>query len=397
MKKLLALLMSILIVFTGLVGCKSSDDGLLSQYKNRPKEVIVYYSANAYGQDWIVNIAEKYMSTHNTDTYINIKKTVTQTEDLSRIEAGGAPGDLYMLDCHLEEKTFAYENISDVYDSYPIGETEKKISQKIEAPFVNYYKNSGASDYIMPKTSILGGYNFAYNKTILDTAFPEGYTLPRTTNEFIELGSKLKDHAYLMISSFGDSTDYGIYLYKAWFAQLIGFEAFENFCDGRYYDEVQEKYVFNETEPTFFATHKEELQEYYEIVKGIYLKENDYTHSNSLDMGAMDAEAVLSGIGYGENPKLGAFMIQGAYVEQEMGWMLESQKSAGKEQEIRMMQTPVASGIIKRTPSIETEDELRVVIDYVDKILAGETAEKPANVDDKDIEIIKEARTICGT
>ena len=396
MKKLLALLIATLVVFTGTVGCKANDDGALSQFKDRPNEVVVYYSSNAYGGDWLTKIAEKYMTTHNDDTYINVKKTVEQTSDLAKIESGVAVGDLYLLDMHLEDKTFAYEDLSDVYDSYPIGETAKTVGQKLDPAYQNYYKNSGAYNYVMPKTSVFGGYNFAYNKTVLDSILPEGYTLPRTTTEFVELGSAIKDDAYLLVNSFSDSSDYGKYMYNAWFAQLIGYEAYENYLMGRYFDEAQNKYVFDETAPTYYTKYKTAIQDYYNILKDIYTKDNGYIHSNSIDMTAMDAEAVLAGYGFGLNSKPAIFMINGTYVEQELGWMLEEQKAANNPQEIRMMQMPVASDIIKRTPTIETDQELRTVIDYVDKILDGETAVKPEGVSDDDIAIVQEARTICG-
>lgn len=397
MKKLVALLTALLIVLTGMVGCKGVDDGgELAEFKNRPNEVIVYFASNAYGQDWINEIARKYMTDHNTDTFINVKKTVTQTEELAKIESGISVGDLYMLDCHLEEKVFAYESIADVYDSYPIGETEKKISEKILPAYLGYYTNSGAGDYIMPKASIGIGYQFAYNKTVLDSILPDGYTLPRTTNELLELGTKIKDDAYLLINSFGDSSDYGKYMYNGWFAQLIGMEAYQNFRMGRYYDDATGKWLFNEEAPTYYEKQKEAIQEYVEILRNIYTLDNGYIHENSVDMTAMDAEAVFAGYGFGQNLKPGVFMINGSYVEQEMGWMLEEQKAVDNAQEIRMMQMPVASGIISRTPSISSDSELRTVIDYVDKVLMGESATKPEGVEDADIEIIKESRTISA-
>lgn len=397
MKKLLAILTAALVVFTGMFGCKAGDDGALSQFKNRPNEVVVYYTSNAYGQDWIMKIAEKYMTDHNDDTYINLKKTVEQTSELAKVESGVAVGDLYMLDMHMEDKIFAYEDISDVYDSYPIGETTKKISEKIDPMFANYYKNSGAYNYIIPKAAALGGYQFTYNKTVLDTIFPDGYTLPRTTTEFIELGEAIKGQAYLLVNSFSDGSDYGKYMYNAWFAQLIGYEAYENFRMGKYFDATQNKYVFDKNAPTYYTKYKDAIQSYFNLLNGIYAKDNGYIHSNSIDMGAMDAEAVMAGYGFGQNLTPGVFMINGIYLEQEMGWMLEEQKAVSNDQEIRTMQMPVASDIIKRTASIETEAELRTVISYVDKVIAGETATKPENVSDEDIAIIQEARTICGS
>lgn len=397
MRRVASLLAASLIATSGLVGC-SGGAQVLTEFKNRPNEVVVYYvGTNAYGQDWITEIAKKYMTDHNSDTYINLKKTVVQIEELSKIEAGVSAGDLYLLDCHMESQVHAFEDISDVYDSYPIGESEKKISEKLLPSLAAYYQNSGAQNYIMPKANIMGGMNFAYNKTVLDEIYPNGYTLPRTTDEFIEMGTDINEDAYLLISSFADNTDYAVYMFKSWFAQLIGFEAYEQFLDGRYYDEVQEKYVFDATAPTVYSQYKDAVESYYKTINNIYAKSNGYLHKNSVDMGAMDAEAVLAGFGFGENAKPGVFMVQGAYVEQEMGWMLEEQKSAGNPQEMGMMQMPVASDIIKRTPSIENDVELRTVIDYVDKVLAGESATKPENVTDEDIAIIQEARSICGT
>ena len=75
MKKFLALFSAMLIALTAFTGCKTPDTGDLLEFKNRPNEVVVYYSYNAYGKNWITEIAEKYMTEHNDDTYINLKKS----------------------------------------------------------------------------------------------------------------------------------------------------------------------------------------------------------------------------------------------------------------------------------------------------------------------------------
>ena len=118
----------------------------------------------------------------------------------------------------------------------------------------------------MPKTSVFGGYNFAYNKTVLDSIFPNGYTLPRTTTEFIEFGNAIKDKAYLLVNSFGDSSDYGKYMNQAWFAQLIGYEAYENFRMGRYFDETQNKFVFDASAPTYYTKYINSIKNFYDIL-----------------------------------------------------------------------------------------------------------------------------------
>lgn len=393
--KILAVVLAGLLVGSTMAGCGGAN-GELDAFKNRPNEVVVYYGANGYGSQWITRVAEKYMTDHNQDTYINLKKTVTQLEDLAKVESGVAVGDLYLLDAHMEEKTFAFENISDVYNSYPIGETEKKIVDKLDPAYKNYIWQAGTQDYIMPYLGISGGYNFAYNKTLLDSILPEGYTLPRTTNEFLELGETIKEDAYLLNASFKDASDWILFMNGTWFAQLLGEEGYRQYLNGRYYDESQEKYLFDETKPTVYEKNATAVEDYFEIMKSMYSKENGYVHEDWVAMDAMDVEAAFAGFGFGQNSKLGAFLIHGTFLEKEMDWLLAEQEAMGNKTEIRMMRTPMASAIIKRTPSIQSEDELRTVIDYVDKVMAGESATKPEGVEDKDIAIIQEARGMSG-
>lgn len=399
MKKLVSLIAAMVLALTALTGCNTSNGGELGSYSDRPNEVVVVFAANAFGKDWITQVAKNYMDKHNSDTYVNVKQTVIQLEDLSKIEAGIATGDLYLLDCHTEEKIGYFEDISDVYESYPIGETEKTVREKLPDMYYDYFKSAGAEKYIMPKKSINGGFNFAYNKTVLDEFMPEGYSIPRTTDEFIAMGNALKGKAYLLVCSFGEaSTEYSSYMLNAWFAQLLGYETYQNYMNGRYYDEATGKYIFDESAPTVYIKNKEAVKDYYSIIESIYSKENGYLHADTTAIGAMEGEAVLAGYGFGQNLTPAAFMVQGSYYEQEAGWMLEEKKAAGDEQEIGFMQIPIASAIIKRTPSIPNDNKLREVIDYVDKKLAGDTtAVAPSGVTAEDIAIIEDARQICGT
>ena len=99
--------------------------------------------------------------------------------DLAKVESGVNCGDLYILGLHMEDGIAYYEDLSDVYNSYPIGEEgQKKIIEKVSQYSYEYYENSGAQNYIMPKGGSGAGTNYAYNKTVLDEIFPDGYTLP---------------------------------------------------------------------------------------------------------------------------------------------------------------------------------------------------------------------------
>ena len=78
--------------------------------------------------------------------------------------------------------------------------------------------------------------------------------------------------------------------------------------------------------------------------------------------------------------------VCGDWLENEM----KNQKGNGDV--LKYMKTPILSGIIEKTPSIENDDVLREVVSYVD----GEITEKPAGVTDEDVAYIREARKIEG-
>ncbi len=401
MKKFIALIAAVLVAITAFPGCKTTQTGELEEFRNRPKEVVVYYSYNAYGKNWITEVAKKYMTDYNTDTYINLKKSLDSGTDLAKVESGVNVGDLYILDMHMEGHVDYYEDITDVYDSYPIGEDgQKKIIDKLDPAMIEYYRNSGAQNYIIPKSGVSAGNNYVYNKTILEEIYPDGYTLPRTTDEFIEMGNYLKNNTeyYLIQGSIGDtdSGDYINYMHKVWFAQLIGHKDYEQFLSGRYFDATTQKYLFDEANPTAYSNRKEAVKDYYEIIDSIYAKANGYMQPDSGIVNQATAQLLLAGLSYGDY-KTGVFLANGSAVEMSMDYMLAEQESSGTPQELGMLKIPMASEIIKRTPSIKNDIMLREVIDYVDKILLGESATKPANVTDADITIIEEARSIIGS
>lgn len=236
------------------------------------------------------------------------------------------------------------------------------------------------------------GYGWAYNKTLLDSSFPNGYVLPRTTDEFFQMGNELKNQGkYLYVTSYGDGNDYLAYGRHVWFAQLMGYEGYYNYYDGKYYDSTTNSYIFDENAPTVVSKYEEQHKDYYDLCKKLGLKESGYAHIDSDSMEFMDANAVLAGFPFGENNSRAAFLFSGQWLENEIAWLLADQESMDNEQEIRCMKMPVASAIIKRTPSIENDEELKAVIDYVD----GVTQTKP-DVTDDDVAIISEARSFVG-
>ena len=396
-KKVVALLAAGLMTVGGLTGCGEKQTGL-EDFKDRPNKVTVTYNANAYGKEWITQIAREYMTNYNTDTYIYLEQTVTPMEESSKILSDSASGDLYLFDHHLQDLEYNVETLTDVWDSYPIGEDgQTKIKDKLSPLLKSIKDPRNVRSFSVPYSQGTT-YGFVYNKTVLDEAFPDGYTLPRTTDELFELGDVLKtidlegikedQDVYLMSCCYADSNENLRYSQQTWFYQLMGFEKTSQYYEGRYWDETAQKYVFDENKPTVFEAYKDELKEFYELVYKLTTAGNGYVHKDANSMESIYASGAVAGAGFKSNKSKTVFKVDGPYFEEEAKVFLEPLKNRGQEQTMGMMRYPVASGIIKRLSTVNDDATLREVISFVD----GETTTAPAGVSEADIAIVAEAR-----
>lgn len=389
MKKLVSMLMALVVLLGLFTGCNGGQS-TLEEFKNRPNKVIVTYFNSGYGLTWLEEVAREYMTNYDTETYIDLKPTVMATGERDKILSGTSTHDIYMLETHMEGLEKYTIDLSHIYEQTALGE-ETLIKDKVDKNLYNIYLNREGKSYMYPYVNHLG-YGWAYNKTLLDSSFPAGYVLPRTTDEFFEMGDSLKaQDKYLYVTGYADNNDYLAYGRHIWYAQLLGYEGYVNYQNGKYYDSTTNSYVFDETAPTVIAKYEQEHKDYYDLCKRIGLKENGYAHVDSDSMEFMDANAVMAGFPFGENENRAAFLYSGQWLENEIAWLLADKESMNDKQEIRCMKMPVASAIIKKTPSIADDDELRAVIDYVD----GVTDTKP-DATNEDIERIAEARKFIG-
>lgn len=400
-KRTIALVFAALMAVGGLAGCNREKQTGLEEFKNRPKKVSVIYNANAYGKEWITQIAKEYMTKHNTDTYIHLDQTVKPTEEFSKVQNDSASADLYLFDQHLQDLENNVEKLDDVWNSYAIGEenvTGAKLIKDKLSPLLKSWKDPRDVRSISIPYSQGTTYGFVYNKTVLDAAFPNGYTLPRTTDELFEMGDTLKavdlagidekQDIYLMSCSYADTNENLRYSQDLWFTQIIGYEKAIQYGEGRYYDTTTSTYVFDEEKPTIFEIYKSELQDFYNIVYKLTNAENGYVHKDAASMNYIYAGGAEAGAGFKANKSKTVFKVDGPYFESESKMFLESLKSRGEEQTMGMMHFPVASAIINRLATISDEETLREVISYVD----GETTSKPEGVSDADIAEVRQAR-----
>ena len=388
MKKSICSILVASVLCFSFVGC-NSNQGKNNEYANRPKEVKLIISSDGYGEKWINDVAEYYMENVDTETYINVMHTVLHTEEGQKVQTGQSEADLTAFSHALFRSSGYLNELTSLYDEKVYGE-DKTLGEKVFPQLKDVYEEDGKW-YQIP-TGNNCGFSFAYNKTTLDTIFgKDNYQLPRTTDEMFAFGDTLKEKdTYLTVFALYDNTDYLRYGANAWLAQMLGYETRQNLIDGKFFDENGEFVLQQNAEFLGDPLIKNAVTSTWEVLQKLCTQKNGYGHPNSNSMMFMDAQAALCGLGYPNNPRKVAMMFNGPWLENEMAYLIAEME---QHQELRYMKMPVMSDIITRTESIDTEEQLRQVISYID----GDVSERPMFVTDKDVKIITEARNMTGS
>ena len=390
----LTALLLVLVMSTGLfAGCKSNDEGLLSDYENRPKQVRVLHNNAGYGDQWIKDVAKYYMDNVDKDTYINIKNTPLDGEEGIKLSAGTQTHDVYLLG-YLYDYNKADNflvDLADIYNGKSTGEdvlVKDKISDELESKI---YPTNSDKIFYLPYGEGMSGYKFCYNLTTVKEALGEDYVLPRTTDELFEFGDKLKaKNVFLTVAHYGDGMDY--FTPEIWIAQAMGIENYNHVLAGEYKN-AQGEWVLSEDYPHVIEDNLGAYAAMYDVVSKLTLKTNGYIHSNSDAMDFMAAERALAGLGFATNMAKVAYHYNGSYVLGEMEEYLKAMEAKGQPQTLGATKVPLMSSVIERTTTIADDTVLRQVVDYVD----GVTTTKPSGISDADIETVRDARGIAGT
>lgn len=386
-------LLLVFLMTTGMfAGCKVNDEGLLADYKSRPKEVRVLHNNAGFGDQWIKDVAKYYMDNVDTETYINIKNTPLDGEEGIKLSAGTQTHDVYLLS-YLYDYNKADNflvDLRDIYDGKSTGENvlvKDKIDDEIENKI---YPKDNDAIYYLPYGEGLSGYKFCYNLTTVQEALGDGYVLPRTTDELFEFGDALKaKNVFLTVAHYGDGMDY--FSPEIWLAQAMGIENYNHVLAGEYKNS-QNEWVLAEDYPHPIEDNLDAYAAMYDVVSRLTLKTNGYMHEKSDAMDFMDAERVLAGLGYGTNSAKVAYHYNGSYILGEMEEYLNAMANNGKPQTLGATKVPLMSSVINRTTTIANDNVLRQVVDYVDGVITT----KPEGVSNEDIEIVREARNISG-
>ena len=371
MKKVIAFLVLAVMIFTAASCTKPSDNsGDMSDYARRKNKITFSYYAGGYGADWVNAVAKDYMDNVDTELYIEIKKSSDNTTAKSNIESNVGIADLYQIEADMFDLSDSLEDLTDFYENTLVYGENVKIKDKMPAYAINYYNENGRY-YQLPQTAMTG-FNWVYNKTLLDKTFgKDKYVLPKTTNEMLEFGAKcFEKGVFLTAAALADTAggDYTQYALMNWFAQMTGLDGWNNFNSGLV--ERDGKLVLSEAAPYVLSDNKTAIESTYKFAEKLYGKaegnEVQYLHKNSKLFEYKDLDKVFYGGKFRAQTLPGIAMCYvGGWLETEVKEYFE--EGVIQKQEVYAIPSPVISDIVKTLENKNmTDAELSQIIGEID-------------------------------
>lgn len=385
------------VLMLSLFGCGGTQDeqgGDSIDTANRSKRFTLCYYEGGYGVEWIQAVVNDYMENINTDVAITLKSSTDNDSTRVKIKAQTGTYDLYLLEVDMFNNQTVLEELTGWLDMEVPGESGVKVADKIPQKWIDYYTEDG-SIYQMPATNFLG-WNWSYNKTLLDETLGEGnYKLPNTTDEMFALGEDLFNNNVYLTTFVGTDTtggaDYLRYCFEVWFAQMTGMEGYNHYFNCEYNNNGT--YEVATDTPKNIEENRNAIEKTYTVAQTLCQGANgvEYVHGKCESLNFIDAQFLLyQGTFKGVEDYPIAFYYNTAAGEREMAPYIED--GIIPEQDVRMMKMPVISAITDRTETINDDVTLSAVVDFVD----GTAAQAPAGVSEADIEIVREARSMMA-
>lgn len=384
----------------GCSGNKESQGGGGGGGNPNASQTLSIYSLNrGYGIKWLEEI-EKLFEEENPDINVEFKAAADVEQMANTIAAGPGSNDVdlyfmlgwtaFALRDSYANKWAGYpdglEDLTSLFDTQIPGES-LTLGQKMIPSVKEMVRDSkdGTDKYFaMPWVS--GVMGLTYNHDVISKALnTEDYQLPRTTDELYEFAVKIKDGGATPFVYPGQLDQWSRNMAYSWWAQHEGITNYNNFFEGKAFDEATETYVEGSRKILEQQGRLEALKVMEKLlVDG--LRDATYNNYNSNDFKTLQTRYLVADEYDSEGYNFAMYPC-GDWLEQE---------SASKytTKNFYMMKTPVISTIIQRLPSIKASSDpeatLREVISFVD----GDVTAAPAGVSAEDIEEVRIARGI---
>lgn len=376
MKKIIATLLSVATVFAA-VACGnnpqssvSSDDGNNADYAKRSKKITFSYYAGGYGSDWVKAVAKDYMDNVNDEVYVELKKSSDNSTAKSNIESNVGIADLYQIEADMFGLDGCLENLTSFYNDTTVYGENVKVKDKLPEYSIDYYNEKGEY-YQIPQTAMTG-FNWVYNKTLLDETFgKDNYVLPRTTDEMLAFGDKLYEKGvFLTAAALADTAggNYAQYALMNFFAQMTGLDGWNKFNSGLV--KRNGEWVLSEDAPYVISDNRTAIEAAYKFAEKLYRKatgsEVQYLHKNSPSFEYKDLDKVFFGGKFkAQTLPSFAFAYVGGWLETEVSEYLKEGVITPKE--VYAMNSPVLSDIVKTLENTAmTDSELSAIIEEID-------------------------------
>ena len=390
----LALICALALSLFGCGGTQTEQGDSSVDTSGRSKHFTLCYYEGGYGVDWLQAVVNDYMENINTDVAITLKSSTDNNSTREKIKTQMGTYDVYRLEVDMFNNQNVLEDLTGWLEMEVPGEPGVKVRDKIPQKWIDYY-TEGDAIYQMPATNFLG-WNWSYNKTLLDETLGEGnYKLPNTTDEMFALGEELYNHDVYLTTFVGNDTtggaDYLRYCFEVWFAQMTGMEGYNHYFNCEYNNNGT--YEVATDAPKNIEENRYAIEQTYAVAQTLCQGANgvDFVHGKCESLNFIDAQFLLrQGTFKGTEDYPIAFYYNTAAGDREMAPYVAD--GIIPEQDVRMMKMPVISAITERTETINDDATLSAVVDYVD----GTTAQAPAGVSEEDIEIVREARTMMA-
>lgn len=365
LKRLIAVLTSLVVL-----GATATSFGCGEKVPDTDETLEIFVTNAGYGIDWLKSmveafkeedwVKEKYPNLNIPDLQYDAV-TIPAEKVVAGEKANSAdlliscqPGGSYYSSKGANGESL-FEELSDVYngaipgDDYYDGSEGRTLRDKMsdgvyESQVVEQLDGTTAV-YAVPW--IRGTMGIFYNKTKLEEYMGEGYVMPRTTDELVNLTKTINDK----LTTSGDAA----FAFTAnvaywgqptvlWWGQYEGVEKYENYFNG----------IDTDTgEYSVSALVQEGRLKALEVLESLVSRPNGFNYKTCTSDTYMELQTKFM------KGTAGVFTVNG-------DWLLNEMKGVETDQTICMLKSPVVSAIVEKCTSVKNDEQLAFVVQCVD-------------------------------
>jgi hypothetical protein len=124
-RKILAIMLGFVLMLGTFTGCTVKDENPNEQYADRYIKLTMYYYNAGFGGEHYEAMAADYMENYDDKVYIDMVPKTDSPTMRTQITTNDCDADIVQLSVDMFGQTASIENLSDLYEMYPLGEEGK--------------------------------------------------------------------------------------------------------------------------------------------------------------------------------------------------------------------------------------------------------------------------------